>query len=126
MIINIDKLPAIFLSKIDNSVSHKLNIYDNNTETTKSVKLLGIEIDHPLRFNRHISTLCPEAEMQLNILSRLRRFMGNAKKNAIMNSFIYANFNYCLVHAHLPEKLKTFKNVALSLNMMTTKVIMKL
>ena len=80
MIINIDKLPAIFLSKIDNSVSHKLNIYDDNTETTKSVKLLGIGIDHPLRFNQHISTLCPKAAMQLNILSRLRRFMGNTKK----------------------------------------------
>ena len=31
-------------------------------------------------------------------------------KNAIINSFIYTNFNYCLflVHASLPEKLKTF------------------
>ena len=44
MIANPDKLPAIFLSKIDNSVSHKLNIYDDNTETTKSVKLLGVLI----------------------------------------------------------------------------------
>ena len=31
-------------------------------------------------------------------------------KKAIINSFIYTNFNYCLflVHASLPEKLKTF------------------
>ena len=47
MIANPGKLPAIFLSKTDNSVSHKLNVYDNNTETTtKSVNFLGVEIDH--------------------------------------------------------------------------------
>ena len=57
MIANPDKLPVIFLSKTDNSVSHKLNIFDNNTETTNLVKLLGIEIDHQLKCNQHISTL---------------------------------------------------------------------
>ena len=46
MIVNPDKLPVIFFSKTDNSVSHKLNICDNNTENTTLVKLLGIEIDH--------------------------------------------------------------------------------
>ena len=57
MIANPDKLPVIFFSKTDNSVSHKLNICDNNTETSGLVKLLGIEIDHQLNCNQHISTL---------------------------------------------------------------------
>ena len=57
MIANPDKLPVIFFSKTDNSVSHKLNICDNNTETSSLVKLLGIEIDHQLKCNQHISTL---------------------------------------------------------------------
>ena len=57
MIANPEKLPAIFLRKTDNSVSHKVNTYDINTETTKSIKLLGVEIDHQLRFNQQISTL---------------------------------------------------------------------
>lgn len=42
MITNPDKYQATALSKIDSSVSHKLDIYDNNIGTTKSVKLLGI------------------------------------------------------------------------------------
>ena len=54
---NPGKLPVIFLSKTDNSVSHKLNIFDNNTETTNLAKLLCIEIDHQLKCNQHISTL---------------------------------------------------------------------
>ena len=54
--------PAIFLGKTDNSISYKLNIYYINTETAKSVKLLGIEIDRQLG-SQHISTLCSRAIM---------------------------------------------------------------
>ena len=74
MIANPEKLPAIFLSKTDNSVSQKVNIYDINTETTKSIKLPGVEIDHQLRFNQHTSTLSYKEAMQLNALTGLRKF----------------------------------------------------
>ena len=33
--------------------------------------------------------------MQLNALGRLQKLMGKPEKVAIVNSFIYANFNYC-------------------------------
>ena len=33
--------------------------------------------------------------MQLNALGRLQKYMGKPEKVAIVNSFIYANFNYC-------------------------------
>ena len=72
MIANPEKLPVIFLSKTDNSVSQKLNICNNNTETTNLVKLLGIEIDHPLKFNQRISTFCFMAAVELNALSSLQ------------------------------------------------------
>ena len=50
------------------------------------------------------------AAVELNALSSLQWFIGKAKKNAIINSFIYTNFNYCLflVHTNLLKKLKTF------------------
>ena len=80
MIANPDKLPVIFLSKTDNSVSQKSNICNNNTETTNLVKLLGIETDHPLKFNQRISTLCFMAAVELNALSNLQWFIGKAKK----------------------------------------------
>ena len=69
-------------------MSHNLNIYDNDIETTKSVKLFGIEIDHQLRFNQHISTLSFKVVMQLikNTLCSLRTFMGKVGKSAIINS----------------------------------------
>ena len=33
--------------------------------------------------------------MQLNALGRLQKYMGKPEKVAVVNSFIYANFNYC-------------------------------
>ena len=95
MTANPDKYQVIVLSKTDSSVSHKLNICDNDIETTKPVKLISVEIDHQLRFNQHISTLCFKALMQLikNTLSSLQRFVGKVEKTAMINSFIYANFN---------------------------------
>ena len=62
--------------------------------TTKSVKLLGIETDNQLRFNQHISKLCSKAAMQLNAICRLAKFMGNNEKIAMINSFVYFNYNY--------------------------------
>ena len=45
-------------TKSATDVTHKLRIYDNEKETTKSVKLLGVEIDYQIKFSEHISTLC--------------------------------------------------------------------
>ena len=69
--------------------------YNNNIESTKSVKLLGITNDDRLRFDQNISNLCPKAAMQLNALGRLQKYMRKSEKVTIVNSFIYRNFNYC-------------------------------
>ena len=33
--------------------------------------------------------------MQLNVTCRLAKFLGNNEKIAMINSFVYSNFNYC-------------------------------
>ena len=38
----------------ENQITHSLKIYNNETETTKSAKLLGIGIDNDLSFNIYI------------------------------------------------------------------------
>ena len=80
MIATPSKFWAIILSKQATDVTHKLRIYDNEIETTKSVTLLGVEIDHQIKFNEHISKLCSKAVMQLNLLCRLPRYMGKTGK----------------------------------------------
>ena len=42
------------MSKNATDVTPKLRIYDNPIENTKSVKLLGVEINYQIKFNEHI------------------------------------------------------------------------
>ena len=38
--------------------------------------------------------------MQLNATSRLQKFMSNEQNEALINSFIFSNFNYCQLVWH--------------------------
>ena len=90
MIANPDKFQAIVMNKKrENQIIHKLKIYNNEIETTKSVKLLGIEIDNQPSFNQHTSKLCSKAAMQLNAICRLAKVMENKEK-------ISNNKQFCL------------------------------
>ena len=60
-----------------------------------SAELLGIQINHKLEFNLHISNICQSALSQLNALFRLKRFLGYKEKMILINSYFMAKFNYC-------------------------------
>ena len=68
MIVNADKFQVIFLNKKESQARYKLIINNKDTESTKSIKLLGITTDDHIRFDQHISNLCSKAAMQLNTL----------------------------------------------------------
>ena len=95
MIVNAFKFQAIILNKKESETKYKLTIDNSDIESTKFVKLLGITIYGRLPFDQHISNLCSKAAMQLNALGRLQKYMRKPEKVAIINSFIYANFDYC-------------------------------
>ena len=44
--------------------------------------------------------LCSKAAMQSNALGPLQKYMGKSEEVPSVNSFIYANFNYCLLVWH--------------------------
>ena len=96
MIVNQDKFQAMVLQKQDkNSQTNSLNIDNKIIETTISVKLLGITIDNQLRFDENIPNLCNKSSMKLNVINRLQKYINSQEIKTIINSFIYANFNYC-------------------------------
>ena len=95
MVVNSDKLQAIILNRKEAQATHTLIIDNKEIKAINSIKLPGINMDGQLKFNEHISILCSKAAMQLNALSRLQKYMGKAEKEAILNSFILSNFNYC-------------------------------
>ena len=83
MIVNPDKFQSMIIS--------------SKKDLSKSVKLLGIEIDNTLNFEKHISNICKKASNELNAICRLQTFIGH-KEKAIINTFVHSNFNYgCLI-----------------------------
>ena len=116
MIVNPDKFQAMVLQKQNkNSQTISLNIDNKIIEITKSVKLLCITNDRQLRYDEHIYNLCNKAFMQLNAINCLQRHMGSQETKAIINSFIYANFNYCSLVRHFcscksSRKIEQIKN----------------
>ena len=98
MIVNLDKFQAMILQNSRNSKNHepvKLEIESAKIKTKNTVSLLGITIDNNLNFEEHLSELCKKASIQLNAISRLQRLTGKEQKEALINSFIFSNFNYC-------------------------------
>ena len=78
----------------------RLLAHINGAELTMQscVKLLSIEADNKLNFEKHISNTCKNASNQLNGICRLQTFMGYKEKEAIINTFLDSNFNYgCLI-----------------------------
>ena len=105
MIVNPDKFQAIIIDRKNqqnNPVTIKVNDAEINSEN--SVRLLGLEIDSKLNFDKHITQLCKKSAGQLNALCRLNSFLNIDQRKILVNSFIYANFNYCPLVWHFSSK----------------------
>ena len=81
MIVNPDKFQAIVVKRNNKMKdSYSLNINQEVINSENCVKLLGVEIDNKLSFEKHISTLVKKASNQLNAISRIQTFMGFKEK----------------------------------------------
>ena len=72
-----------------------LNLDDLIIKTIKSEKLLGINIDHFLTFNEHVSKLCKKASRKLHAIARISSYLNKNKLRLIMNAFFLFHFGYC-------------------------------
>ena len=104
MIKNPDKFQTMIITsnKEQNNAPVKINGVDITPES--SVRLLGIEIDNKLNFEKHISTLCNKVNNQLNAICRLQPYMGQKEKETIIITFVYSNFNYGSLIWHFCNK----------------------
>ena len=72
-----------------------LNLDDLVIKSSKSEKLLGINIDTFLTFNEHVSKLCKKASQKLHAISRISSYLNKNKLRLIMNAFFSSQFGYC-------------------------------
>ena len=100
----------ILKNSIQLSCSLEVKIGNKIIKTETSVKLLGITIDNSLNFNSHISSLCKTSSAQLNAIFRLNSFLSYKAKQALVQSFIFASFNYCPLIWHFSSS-KSLLNI---------------
>ena len=75
----------------------------------ENVKLLGVELDFMLNFDKQIKNMCMKAARQLNVLQRLSKFLSVETRLLIFKSLIQSNFNYCPLVWHFCSKANTEK-----------------
>ena len=96
MIANPEKFHALLLRKNQTNTSgEQININGKIIKSEETVKFLGVTLDYRLDFDPHISNLCKKAATQLNVLKRLKTFIGFQEKKILVQSFVYSNFDYC-------------------------------
>ena len=117
MITNPEKFHAILLRKNQTSSrGEKINIDGEIINPEETIKLLGITLDYKLDFDPHISYIYKKAATQLNVLQRLKLFIGVKEKKALVQSFIFSNFETILWSGifhllNLFRTLKSYKNM---------------
>ena len=62
-------------------------------DASKIKVLLGIIVDHELKFDNHVNNLCKKASLKLNA-ARIAVVMSFSKKRIMINSFIESQFGY--------------------------------
>ena len=72
-----------------------LNLDDLIIKTSKSEKLLGINIDNLLTFNEWVSKLCKKESQKLHAIARISSYLNKNKPRLLMNAFFPSQFGYC-------------------------------
>ena len=106
---NPDKFQAISFGKRGNRDIPHFSCESIHIPCEDSVSLLGVNFDHLLTFNNHITDICKKAARQLAVLKRIGHFLTVQGKLTIYKSFIMSNFNYCPLIWHFCSKANTNK-----------------
>lgn len=91
---NPDKYQTIIFGRRQDT-SAQFSVSGVNIASEKSVKLLGITIDHGLSFCDQAAAVSQKASRQVNAMMRLCNVLDEKTKLNVYLSFIYCNFMYC-------------------------------
>ena len=72
-----------------------INVDDNVIDKSNCKKLLGVNVDYKLNFNKHLGSVLKKAGRKLNTLSRNFACTNSEKKTILRNLFFKSQFNFC-------------------------------
>ena len=91
LILNEDKCKLLMLSKQE--VRREMCLGIITITNSNSEKLLGINIDHKLKFDEYVNNLCNKADQKLH--ARISNYISKDGLRSIMKAFITSQFGYC-------------------------------
>ena len=86
MIANPNKFHFFLSRSKENIINIEVKIGDKIIKSQQDIELLGVKIDNHLKFESHVKKLCKSA---------FKYILPYEVKYFLIQSFIYANFNYC-------------------------------
>ena len=106
----------IHLSEIDLNIM----MLNNEIQTVDSIKLLGVYVDHNLRWQNHINSIQKRLVSLIGLLYRIRPFLDKASMLLFYNAYVLPVLDYCIsiwghsaeIHMH---KLQILQNRAASI-----------
>ena len=82
---NPDKFQFMILGPSDDKC-FILKINAIEIRNTTEVELLGLTIDHKLKFDAHIDKLCKTTRRKLHVLRRIRKFTKSENSHSFVNT----------------------------------------
>ena len=94
--LNADKCQLIVLKGMKRvDFTFNIEIGTEKLFEVEQVKLLGIKIDNRLSYREHVDALCKRISAKINALKRISPFLKDDQRQAIVNSFVSSELNYC-------------------------------
>ena len=80
---------------VSSSDAENLRVSEYDIKNSKCEKLLGVQFDNKLTFEKHITGICRKAKRKIYALARIAPYMDLSKRGMVMNAFFNSQFNYC-------------------------------
>ena len=77
------------------NTSLKLLVDQCELENVTCQKILGVYVDHNLKWNKQYNYVCKKLNMKINLLKRLTPYLTIEMKMIFYNSYILSQFDYC-------------------------------
>ncbi len=92
---NIEKSNFIIMGCPLRSTKISLKLGNNELKRVYQTKVLGVTVDHDLRFDDHIQNISKPISNKIKFISRLRHFIPEKTLNLIFKSLVFPIFDYC-------------------------------
>ena len=103
LVLNYNKTNFMVMGNPRESSISCIKPYINNNQLNRvySTKILGIEFDHNLKFDKHINKLVKELNSRFSLFVRLKKFLPESILNMLYKSMVRPKLEYgCVVFGH--------------------------